>query len=196
MDADLNEFVRIVHGPIWTKYKPTTAAYGIIPLLQDLGDGIRGVEVGVCLGINSHMMLESCPGIAELIGVDHYKAYMDWDGYVTQSRQDNAYEQLQANLFHIGPRFRHMKLSSTDAAAAFADGELDFVFIDADHSMRAVLQDLDAWWPKIRVGGIMSGHDSNLFSVNFAVTSWAKRHGVDPTGMHTSSNEAWWWRKV
>jgi hypothetical protein len=61
--------------------------------------------------------------------------------------------------------------------------------------MKAVLKDLDHYWPKLRKGGIMAGHDSNLFGVNFAVTSWAKRRGIDPSTIETEANSAWWFRK-
>jgi predicted O-methyltransferase YrrM len=195
MNIETNDFINLVNSPQWPIYKPTTAAYGLIPLLQDMGENIKGVEVGVCLGINSYMLLESCPNIQELIGVDPYIAYMDWQDFIPQSHMDLAHEMLQDNLMYLGDRFTFIKKTSVDAAAMFTDNELDFVFIDGNHSMRAVLQDLDAWWPKLKSGGIMSGHDSNLFSVNFAVTSWIRHHIKKPTKIHTISNEAWWWQK-
>jgi len=48
---------------------------------------------------------------------------------------------------------------SVDAAAAFADQTVDFVFIDGAHSFDAVRCDLAAWWPKVRQGGLIAGHD-------------------------------------
>lgn len=35
----------------------------------------------------------------------------------------------------------------------------DFVYVDARHDYKGVLVDLQAWWPLIRDGGIMAGHD-------------------------------------
>jgi methyltransferase family protein len=40
-----------------------------------------------------------------------------------------------------------------------ADESCDFVYIDADHSFDAVTVDLRTWYPKLKVGGVMSGHD-------------------------------------
>ena len=48
---------------------------------------------------------------------------------------------------------------SWDAAVNFADESIDFVFIDADHSYESVKKDIEAWLPKIRKNGIISGHD-------------------------------------
>lgn len=52
-----------------------------------------------------------------------------------------------------------MKMSSVDAARFIVDGSLDLVFIDADHSYESVKNDIIAWLPKVRVGGVICGHD-------------------------------------
>lgn len=48
---------------------------------------------------------------------------------------------------------------SWDAANRFADGTVDAVYIDADHARESVARDIAAWWPKLKRGGIMAGHD-------------------------------------
>lgn len=48
---------------------------------------------------------------------------------------------------------------STKAAAMFADDSLDLAFLDDDHSYQFVRAGLQAWWPKIKVGGWLAGHD-------------------------------------
>jgi predicted O-methyltransferase YrrM len=45
------------------------------------------------------------------------------------------------------------------ASYCIADGSLDFVFIDADHHYPHVIEDIRDWFPKIRSGGLISGHD-------------------------------------
>lgn len=40
-----------------------------------------------------------------------------------------------------------------------APRDCDFVFIDADHTYESLLQDLGAWWPLVRPGGAIAGHD-------------------------------------
>jgi predicted O-methyltransferase YrrM len=51
---------------------------------------------------------------------------------------------------------------STEAAGRFADGSLDFCFIDADHAYSSVLGDLRAWAPKLKPGGLLAGHDYSI----------------------------------
>lgn len=52
-----------------------------------------------------------------------------------------------------------IKLPSERAAALFADASVDFVYLDGDHGGAAVRRDLEAWFPKIRPGGVLAGHD-------------------------------------
>lgn len=33
------------------------------------------------------------------------------------------------------------------------------MYVDARHDRKGVLADLEAWWPKVRPGGILAGHD-------------------------------------
>ncbi len=48
---------------------------------------------------------------------------------------------------------------SQDAVKQFSDGQLDVVYLDGNHEYQHVISDMDAWWPKVKVGGIMGGHD-------------------------------------
>eukprot|EP00933_Yihiella_yeosuensis_P026582 TRINITY_DN20646_c0_g1_i2.p1 TRINITY_DN20646_c0_g1~~TRINITY_DN20646_c0_g1_i2.p1 ORF type:complete len:238 (-),score=39.06 TRINITY_DN20646_c0_g1_i2:124-837(-) len=48
---------------------------------------------------------------------------------------------------------------SVPAAKRFADLSLDWIYIDAGHRYEEVLADLEAWYPKVRWGGLVSGDD-------------------------------------
>ncbi len=52
-----------------------------------------------------------------------------------------------------------MAAKSVRAAVLFPDASVDFVFLDAAHDYQSVTADLRAWWPKIKPGGVLAGHD-------------------------------------
>lgn len=58
-----------------------------------------------------------------------------------------------------GNMIKH-KTGSLEAAENVPDSSLDFVYVDAGtHSYQEALRDISAWWPKVRSGGFLGGHD-------------------------------------
>lgn len=52
-----------------------------------------------------------------------------------------------------------MRMDSVPAAREFADGTVDMIFIDSDHSYEHVRDELKVWLPKMKPGAVMHGHD-------------------------------------
>ncbi|KAH3766052.1 WD repeat domain 60 [Pelomyxa schiedti] len=64
-------------------------------------------------------------------------------------------------LLNLAP-FKHatvLRLTSEQAAKLIPDDSLSFVYIDARHDYSSVLQDLSLWYPKLKRGGVLAGHD-------------------------------------
>lgn len=53
----------------------------------------------------------------------------------------------------------HMIVAETDEAARRWQGEIDYLYIDADHTFESCTLDLEMWWPHLRVGGLIAGDD-------------------------------------
>lgn len=120
------------------------------------------VEVGVYEGNTSRYLLGRFPEL-HIYAVDPYKHY---SGYATANL--SRAKDIATDVLHHD-RVLWVKEFSIDAASRFDEESLDIVFIDANHKYGYVKEDLQAWWPKVRRGGIMSGHD---------FYSWAKNEGV------------------
>ena len=85
-----------------------------------------------------------------------------------QPRERAAAHDLGDRMQRGGPRFRNrdgsarwlmLQNSTTAAATLFPDGHFDWVYLDATHTYAEAKRDLEVWYPKVRVGGLVSGHD-------------------------------------
>lgn len=86
-----------------------------------------------------------------------------------------------------------IEATSVQASRQIADGSIDFVFIDADHEHSAVKADIAAWWPKVKPGGILAGHD---FSDEFPGVKQAVREHfatiADDGAIALRAPRSWW----
>lgn len=58
----------------------------------------------------------------------------------------------------MGKKVRVLRMTTLDAAKEITE-TLDFVYVDARHDYCGVNEDIQAYWPKLKPGGIMAGHD-------------------------------------
>lgn len=191
----MTQLEEYISNGTWLSKMTDQAAWGLIDLLQDLGTDITGIEIGVQLGINSYMLLDACPNIKKITGIDPYEPYADWNRYISQQDQDASYAIFCQNRKLLGNRFELIKAKSSEVYESLPDESFDFVFIDGDHSIREVLNDLENYMPKVKKGGILAGHDIGLHSVNMALRSWCKRKFISTSDIHIIENQAWYWIK-
>lgn len=144
----------------------------------------RGAEIGVWRGGFSAQICDAVPGVA-LLCVDPWTVY---DAYRDQKSEqaylDDAKALAHAALTPYGCDIR--QATSVDAAATVPDGSLDFVYIDGNHHYDYVQEDLRVWMPKVRSGGIVSGHDYVInprkpqIQVKAAVDAFTRERGIAP----------------
>ncbi|HXC55333.1 MAG TPA: class I SAM-dependent methyltransferase [Rhizomicrobium sp.] len=160
-------------------------------LLERLPKGGVGAEVGVWKGDFSQALLETArPRALHLIDPWLFDASFPqrWYGGARaggQADMDAIHDGVVA-WFAGRTEVRVHRAPSLAAAATFADGTFDWVYIDGDHSADAVLKDLGAWRPKLRSGGLLCGDDyrwrdeQGRASVKDAVARFAQRFGLKP----------------
>jgi predicted O-methyltransferase YrrM len=134
-------------------------------LATEMPDDARVVEIGSWKGRTAVAIRAGLASSAELWAVD------TWEGdegiFAFGLDPHAAYEDFKRNT--SGLDIAEIRASSLDAARRFEDRSLDWVFIDADHAYRAVRADIAAWAPKLRDGGLLSGHDYGRAGVTDAV---------------------------
>lgn len=160
-----------------------------------------GAEIGVERGIFSEQICLKNPE-SKLFCIDAWKMYDNNQGYRSQSQLDAYYSQAKERLSSYNCEI--IKSSSIDAAKTFAPESLDFVYLDANHNFDYVMNDIIEWSGKVRVGGIVSGHDyvaNNLshtvrYGVIEATNAYTKAHGINPWFVLNGERSAnWFWIK-
>lgn len=158
-------------------------------LFRELGY-TKGAEVGVMQGDYSQVLCRDYPEL-KLYCVD---AWQQYPGYYLgdQRTMDQFYNRARRRLKKYDVKL--VREFSVEAAKQFADDSLDFLYLDAAHDFVNVINDLNAWIPKVRPGGAISGHDfikrgmgptvfgkaNKTFHVKEAVEAWTGAFLVDP----------------
>ena len=73
--------------------------------------------------------------------------------------RDNVYNEFIDNITPVNNIINVIKSYSNIAFKDYEDCSLDFVFIDAHHTYESVKEDIDCWYSKVKIGGILAGHD-------------------------------------
>lgn len=143
-----------------------------------------GAEIGVEQGQFAEVLCKANPS-ATLTCVDAWQCYGGYREHVTQSKLDGFFQSTQLRLAPWDVNY--LRMFSVDAAKQVKDNSLDFVFIDGNHTIEHVIADLAAWSPKVKAGGIISGHDycrrkANGYQVHVveAVTAWTGAYFINP----------------
>jgi hypothetical protein len=122
----------------------------------------------------------------------------------TESELSSAYDEAMSLTEFASDRRIVLRDTSEAAATQVEDGSLDFVFIDGVHMYEipggaGVHQDTQLWFPKVKEGGIVSGHDYNghmdqkgIWGVKRAVDELVAEHGFD---LHIAGGLVWWFVK-
>jgi hypothetical protein len=158
----------------------------ILFIKQKLGKELTGAEIGVNKGDNAEFILSILqPTMLYLI--DPWNNFIDLDS--SEIIGEIQYITTQQRLKGYGNK-RLIKKTSLEASSLFNNDELDFVYIDADHSYDAICQDLKIWYTKIKKGGVLAGHDyhENMVGVVMAVNEFCENNKLQLMFAQTD----WW----
>ncbi len=158
-------------------------------------------EVGVRLGDYFDFLLTD--NVKTAIGVDI------WNNTDKTGQNDSLYNQEELNIqykkvfqkYYTDTRVKLIREFSKNACSFFDDETFDFIYIDADHTYDAVMEDLESWYPKVKKGGVLSGHDyisgdrsiikghSVRFGVVEAVADFRNKYLIEDKNFHLTNEE-------
>lgn len=151
-----------------------------------IAHGGKYVEVGVWKGRSFMAAGLAMPPAAMIVGVDDFSGDDSDMHKVTREAPEFIKHCATATVRYLQDKGKLASLlcqSSANASKMFAKKSIDAVFIDGSHDLENVLQDLQLWWPAIKDGGLLFGHDytrSNKGVVQ-AVRKFAKSIDVKVT---------------
>ena len=119
------------------------------------------VEVGVWKGMSAAYMAVEIINSGKNIKfdcVDRWE-YIDSQEEIPETMFENLYDTFLNNIEPVKHIITPVRELSWDGAKHYEDESLDFIFIDAAHDYESVKKDIIAWFPKLKKGGIISGHD-------------------------------------
>lgn len=109
------------------------------------------IELGVAKGYFSRELLENNPNISTLYSVDRW---------TDRSHQIKEYTNTVNYLRPYRDRNIIYRASFEEICPMFSDNIFDLVYIDGyAHTGQEEGNTLSQWWPKVKKGGIFSGHD-------------------------------------
>jgi hypothetical protein len=170
----------------------------------------RGAEIGTNEAVYTKILCENNPE-AEIFGVDPQIPYVDFETPARQPHYDALFKKTQEVLAPY-PKCKLVRKTSMEAVKDFEDGSLDFVYIDGSHTFENVYEDIVEWTKKIKVGGIISGHDwftlartKYPLQVKEAVSAYVNENKITPwyvlgeknakPGEKRDKQRSWMWFK-
>ena len=148
-------------------------------------------EIGVWQGNFSRIIYDYC-NPKELVLIDPWIFYHQIRGCapqvkgkepISQTFFDESYEITKSKFINDSNVKIH-KMSSIEASKLFKDNYFDYIYIDAEHSYKAVYCDLNTWFPKLKKNGYLFGDDyywreeDHTFSLQNAYQDFIKENGI------------------
>jgi predicted O-methyltransferase YrrM len=133
---------------------------GLLELIALLPEDAIIAEIGTYSGESAKLFL---PKVKKLYCIDPWEGYIEQDTFETMGIPSDslaAAEQIFNRLANENPdKIVKCKGTSTCMAMLFPDSFFDMVYIDGNHEYGHVKADIEAWFPKVKYGGILAGHD-------------------------------------
>lgn len=177
----LEHFYQEIQG--WTTFEDLYRA-----IVRTYPNGAHFVEVGVWRGRSSAFMAVEILNSGKNITFDaidtfdgseeHLDPNSGWFVKELMDDKDYLYKDCLKNLEPVIEYVNVIRGASVEKAKDYTDGSLDFVFIDGSHKKQDVYDDIVAWFPKIKVGGYIAGHDVSHWEVREAVEDFSKETSI------------------
>jgi hypothetical protein len=159
---------------------------------------LPAAEIGVAEGYFSNDILSW--GVAKLYMVDNWGTIdgVTGDGNSPQEWHESNMQKAIARVERFGDKAVILQGMSVAMADLVPDDSLGLLYLDAGHSFESVLSDLEAWFPKVKAGGLIAGHDYMMswYGVEKAVKQFTRgRYEVHVIPEDKKEDAGFWFKK-
>lgn len=122
----------------------------------DVVSNFRALEIGSHMG-ESTKLIAASRIFKEIVAIDPHKGQEEFNDMYNLSWND-----IKREFYNNIKHFDNVELIpdySFNVADRFENKSFDFIYIDAAHDYESVIKEIDLFWPKLKQGGIMAGHD-------------------------------------
>lgn len=152
----MEHFYRDINSEQWFNYEDLYKT-----IVERFPSGSHFVEVGVWKGQSACFMAVEIINSKKNIKFDCVDTwdFVETSNEIKKEQFQNLFEIFQSNIEPVKENINIVRSISWEAAEIYKDLSLDFVFIDAGHDYESVKKDIISWFPKVKEGGIIAGHD-------------------------------------
>jgi hypothetical protein len=134
------------------------------------GENLIGIEVGVGSAISLCTLAQRIDNLQLIYGIDPYLEYVDflkdrYDGTPAVIHDDKEMDFCRTTAEHnikysgVSDKIKLIKDKSNNIFDSFDNESVDFIYIDCYNTTEEMYEEMTRWYPKIKTGGVFSGHD-------------------------------------
>lgn len=155
---------------------------------------IKVIEIGTFKGVNAKDILDNL-NVKKIYLIDPYDEYIGEDNFIRKNiTKDNlikskkhAYKKLKK--YYQEGKIKWIEKYSDNAKKDVS--EVDYIYIDGEHTYKQLTKDLENYYPKLKEFGIIAGHDIHIIGVLNAVQDFTRNKNL----YFQVAGQDWWFIK-
>jgi hypothetical protein len=160
------------------------------------GKKLTCAEIGVFKGMNARVMLNYSENIYLYLIDGYERVTLFTGGPIMPPEYINNIKKISNDVLQeFKGRFERVYKQSEVAVSDFPDEFFDYVYIDGEHLYDWVKRDIEMWYPKVKNGGMLAGHDYMMTEVSYPVNEFCLNNHKRLSTYLSERDSDWWFIK-